>query len=77
MRSYAREPLTPRMLAGLRELWKGGTLDFATTSVGRPTKQRLAKFGLAAFDLPRDWDGPMHITPKGLCVLAANVRGLI
>jgi hypothetical protein len=74
VRSYAREPLTPRMLAGLRELRAGGTLDFGTTSVGRPTKQRMAKFGLATFDLPRDWDGPMRVTSKGLRVLNLNTR---
>jgi hypothetical protein len=66
MKSYAREPLTPRMLVGLRELRGGGDLDFPTTSVGRPTKQRLAKLGLATFDRLRDWDGPMHVTPEGL-----------
>ena len=73
MKSYARDPLNPQMLVGLRELQEGGTLDFATTSVGRPTKQRLAKFGLATFDRLKDWDGPVHVTPKGLRVLVRNV----
>lgn len=72
MKSYAREPLIPQMLVGLRELRAGGTLDYATTGVGRPTKQRLAKFGLATFDRFKDWDGPMHLTPEGLRVF--NVR---
>lgn len=70
--SYSREPLTPRMLVGLRALVEGEILDFSTTCVGRPTKQRLAKFGLATFDRPRDWDGPMRLTPKGLRVLHAR-----
>lgn len=53
---------------------EGRTLNFATTSVGRPTKQRLAKFGLATFDRLKIWDGPMHLTPKGLRVLDSDVR---
>jgi hypothetical protein len=76
MKAYVHEPLTPRMLIGLRELSSGKNLDFATTSVGRPTKQRLAKFGLATFDIPKDWDGPMCITFKGLRVLEKGVAAL-
>ena len=68
MKSYAHQCPTPRMLIGLHELSSGKNLNFATTSVGRPTKQRLAKFGLATFDIPKDWDGPMTITPKGIRV---------
>lgn len=59
-------PFTPRMVAGLKALQAGDTLDFATTCVGRPTKQRLAKFGLAEYLTPKDWDGPMRITAKGV-----------
>jgi len=66
MKFVSYSPLTPRMKIGLVELKAGKTLAYSTTSVGRPTKQRLAKFGLAAYDTPKDWDGPMHITPKGL-----------
>ena len=73
MKSYARDPLNPQMLVGLRELQEGGILDFATTSVGRPTKQRLAKFGLATFDRIKDWDGTMHVSSKGLHALGRNV----
>lgn len=70
-----REDLTPRMLRALAALVAGNSLDSthpdATTGsvghcIGRPSKQRLAKYGLATFDNPRDWDGPMHITPRGL-----------
>jgi hypothetical protein len=69
MKPYAANPLTPRMLVGLRDLQTGKNLSYASTSVGRPTKQRLAKFGLATFDTPKDWNGPMHITARGLQVV--------
>lgn len=65
MPPYAHKVLTPRMLIGLRDLQAGKSLDFHETSVGRPSKQRLAKFGLATYDRVKDWDGPMHITAKG------------
>lgn len=73
MRSYGKEPLTPRMKIALLELQAGSNLTFSGTSVGRPTKQRLAKFGLAAFDVPKDWDGPMHLTNKGLRLLQTRL----
>lgn len=73
MKPYASDPLTPRMLIGLRELQSGKNLDFATTSVGRPTKQRLAKLGLAAYEREKDWDGPMHITAKGMRTLERHM----
>ena len=71
MKPYDNNPLTPRMLRGLRELQDGNTLDYHEPGccVGRPTKQSMAKHGLATFDVPRDWDGPMHITSRGLLVL--------
>jgi hypothetical protein len=69
MKPYSSEPLTPRMLIGLQELQSGGDLDFKHTSVGLPTKQRLAKHGLAAFMKAKDWDGPMCMTMKGIRVL--------
>lgn len=62
--------LTPRMRDGLRALAGGDCLDFETTSVGRPTKQRLAKHGLAEYLAPKDWDGPMRITDAGRTALA-------
>lgn len=62
-------PLTPKMLAGLRDLREGETLELGTSRVGRPTRQRLAKYGLAKFDAAGDWDGPMHITSEGLKIL--------
>lgn len=70
MKPYASDPLTPRMLIGLRELQLGRDLDFySVCCVGRPTKQRLAKLGLAAFIRAKGWDGPMYITMKGIRVL--------
>jgi len=69
MKPYGSDPLTPRMLIGLQELQSGGDLDFKRTRVGRPTKQRLAKHGLAAFMKAKDWDGPMCMTMKGIQVL--------
>lgn len=72
MKTYTSNPLTPRMLVGLRDLRVGKNLSYANTCVGRPTKQRLAKYGLATFDTPRDWDGPMHITERGLQILSSR-----
>jgi hypothetical protein len=70
MKPYASDPLTPRMLIGLRELQLGGNLgSHHAGCVGRPTKQRLAKLGLAAFIRAKGWDGPMYITMKGIRVL--------
>ena len=66
--------LTPRMLHALRLLAEGNDLDFATTCVGRPSKQRLAKFGLAEYLTDKDWDGPMRITDKGRIMLARAVE---
>lgn len=54
--------LTPRMKLALRALAQGEQLNCA----GRPTKQRLAKYGLAEYtNGPKDWDGPQRITAKG------------
>lgn len=62
-------PMTPRMKYALAQLAGGDSIPFAKTSVGRPTKQRLAKYGLAEYLEPRgpglDWDGPMKITNRG------------
>ena len=69
MKPYRSESLTPRMLIGLQELQAGRDLDFQHSRVGRPTKQRLAKHGLAAFVWSKDWDGPMCMTMKGIRVL--------
>lgn len=59
-------PLTPRMREALKLLAAGDEMPFAHTHIGRPTKQRLAKYGLAEHLKPKDWDGPMRITEKGL-----------
>lgn len=58
-------PMTPRMKRALRALEAGEDLTFEHTCVGRPTKQRLAKYGLAEYLTPKDWDGPMRLTAKG------------
>jgi len=68
-----KNPLTPKMKVALTMLSNGATLDTYDLSggtVGRPTKQRIAKFGFATFDVPGDWDGPMHLTPKGLAAIS-------
>ncbi len=61
--------LTPRMTDALRRLSAGDPLAFADTSIGRPTKQRLSKLGLAEYQSPREgenkWDAPMRLTSKG------------
>lgn len=75
MKSYSNNPLTPRMIEALKELKAGKSLAFASTFIGRPTKQRLAKFGLATYDTPRDWDGTMHITAKGLKLVQGASTG--
>jgi len=77
MKSYTDNPATPTMLQALRELYAGHNLhrsDYPKTGVGKITKQRLAKFGLASFDAAKDWDGPMHITAKGVDVLQLLAR---
>jgi hypothetical protein len=74
MKSYSNNPLTPRMIEALKELNVGKNLAFASTSVGRPTKQRLAKYGLAIYDTPKDWDGTMHITAEGLKIVQEMLR---
>lgn len=63
-----RVPLTPRMRQALAALALGEQLVCA----GRPTKQRLAKYGLAEFLTPRDWDGPQRITMRGRALLAVQ-----
>ena len=40
--------LSSRMVEALDALAQGNTLDYTDTCVGRPTKQRLAKFGLVS-----------------------------
>jgi hypothetical protein len=61
--------LTRNMRNGLIRLTQGDDLLKWT---GRPTKQRLAKHGLAEFVTPKDWDGPMRLTEKGKAKLAAE-----
>lgn len=68
--------LTPRMVEALHALAQGNALDYTNTCVGRPTKQRLAKFGLAEYlpqtdSLLSKWDGPMVITERGRARLDA------
>lgn len=62
MRSYADVPFTPKMKRALQLLTFGDNLE---RGVGRPTKQRLAKYGLATFDRSGDWDGSMTVTVAG------------
>ena len=62
---------TPRMRAALRKLAAGDELHPdhppPPDGIGRPTKQRLAKHGLARYTgTPGDWDGPMQITSDGI-----------
>lgn len=56
-----------------------GALEFTTTHVGRPTKQRLAKHKLAeyleALDGESKWDAPMRITEAGRVALAGVRAG--
>lgn len=77
MKPYAEIPLTPRMRRALESLANGeGDLNY----VGRPTKQRLAKYGLAQYVLlvrrskgeRQDWDGPQRITAKGLLAIGRS-----
>ncbi len=65
MNAYKKSSLTPKMCAGLKLLVEGNDLDHGHCHTGRPTKQRLAKFGLAEYLTPQDWDGPMRLTDKG------------
>jgi len=65
MKSYKDQKLTPRMREGLRLLAQGNHLAEAGCCVGRPSKQRLAKYGFAEYVTPKDWDGPMRIMDKG------------
>jgi hypothetical protein len=74
MKPYSPDPLTARMIVGLQELQAGRDLDFQHSCVGRPTKQRLAKHGLAAFMKEKDWDGPMCITMEGIRVLRGHLQ---
>lgn len=67
-------PWTPRMRQALNQLLGGDPLPFARTSVGRPTKQRLAKYGLAEYLSPGDWDGEMRITAKGRRFFERHVK---
>ena len=74
--------LTPRMVDALSSLAQGDALDYSSTCIGRPTKQRLAKFGLAEYlpsvepdPLLNKWDGPMRITDRGRARLAAYRPG--
>jgi len=69
MKSYADRALTPKMHAALRSLAKG-----ERGGCGRPTKQRLVKFGFAQYVTPEDpidrllinrWDWDLSITDKG------------
>ena len=74
MKSYSEKTMTPRMWVGLKELALGKTLDSRAYPqghcVGRPTKQRLAKYGWATYVVPKDWDGPMLITERGKNLVA-------
>ena len=65
MKSHKDQKLTPRMRKGLILLARGDNLSYAHTCVGRPSKQRLAKYGFAEYVTAKDWDGPMRITDKG------------
>jgi hypothetical protein len=67
-------PFTPRMRDGLALLHRGEDLAVERTHIGRPTKQRLSKFGLAEYTTPRDWDGPMRLTDEGRRVWADFVK---
>lgn len=57
--------ITPMMRSALLALRHGHTLE----DWGRPTKQRLAKHGLAKYLTPKLWNGPMQITDNGLVVI--------
>lgn len=72
--------ITPRMRKALRLLYDGPTaLELGNTGVGQPTKQRLAKHGLAEYLAPRDgeskWDAPMRITEMGRAALERSSAG--
>jgi len=71
MKSSTDHPLTPKMIRALWMLCDGESLR---TGVGQPTKQRLAKYGLATFDRSGDWDGPMHVTDAGVDALKHRIR---
>ena len=67
MKPYAQNPMTPNMRRALKQLAAGEKLI-----CGRPTKQRLAKFGLAEYrpaetveDALYKWDRDMVITDRG------------
>jgi uroporphyrinogen-III synthase len=62
------------MRQAMELLAAGDPLRFDATCVGRPTKQRLNKYGLAVYSVPQDsWDGPMELTDKGRRFLAKKV----
>ena len=66
------DPTTPRMLRALHILNHAVAeerIAYMMCTIGRPTKQRLAKLDLATYNTPKDWDGPMRITEKGRIVL--------
>lgn len=60
--------ITPMMRAALLALRHGHTLE----GWGLPTKQRLAKQGLAKYLTPKLWNGPMKIADAGLMVIEAD-----
>lgn len=57
----------------------GSVAEYEKRCVGRPTKQRLAKHGLAEFLDPLEgeskWDAPMRITEAGRVALAGVRAG--
>lgn len=72
MKPYADNPMTPKMRGALKQLARCEKLV-----CGRPTKQRLAKFGLAKYIASEDplmdalypWDRDMVITDDGIRAL--------
>jgi hypothetical protein len=74
VKRYADNPLTPNMQAALLFLVHMPPGAHDVTVAGRPTRQRLAKFGYAEFVAPDDpvdrllchkGDWPMRITEAG------------
>jgi hypothetical protein len=64
-------PLTPRMIETLRSL----VFSVCPAHCGRPTKQRLVKYGLAEYVMVNgDWDDPIVITDDGAKLIATVPR---
>jgi len=77
MKPCASNTMTPTMLKALRAIEAG---EDVSAVAGQPTRQRLAKFGLAEFvpiktlaELTTSrWDRPMQFTEKGKTALAGH-----